>query len=79
MWEHERRWYHTVELDAENARRAELNKPLPKPDPDLVRPTTIRCLKAFRHDGRVIEPGELVYVPYHVARDLYFQQKAEPA
>jgi hypothetical protein len=72
-----KRWYRADELDAENARRAELNKPLPKPDPELMKPTAIRVLKPFMHEGRPVTPGDLIRLPAHVATDVCYQKKAE--
>jgi hypothetical protein len=46
-------------------------------DPALSKPTRVRVIKAFRHAGRVCELGEIVTLPWFIARDMIQINKAE--
>ena len=56
----------------DRARLAELNKPLPPNmnPPHLTKPTRLKLLKRYAvGGGKVGEPGEVVTLPGHDARD----------
>ncbi len=65
-------------VEAERADRAFLNKPLPPTnDPRLFVPTKVLVLRPFMVKTTAVLPGEVVEIPYHVARDMIAIGKAE--
>ena len=51
--------------------------PAPVNDPQLFTPTQVKVLKPFYHSGKPTQPGEIISLPWHSARDLVSLGKAE--
>ncbi len=63
--------------DYERSHLAILNGPLPKNDPQLFKPTQVRCLRPFCVQGKRIEVDTILTMPWHSARDMRSLGKIE--
>jgi hypothetical protein len=63
----------------EQLRLAAERGPLPRNEPELLKPVRIRVLKAFYVRGRPLAVGEVATVEAHVARDAVALKRAEYA
>ena len=63
--------------NCEMERLAILNGPLPKNDPQLFTPTRVKVLRSFCIAGKPTQPGDVISLPWHAARDMKMIGKIE--